>query len=235
MAPVPGELDLVGQRGIDQAARLECRPQGGFDHPPHERGDGDGGVGIAVEAAQLAVGGEAGEALMPRQQRPLGHRRGHGGVGGARGVGHDHRALAAEAREGVAVLPGGTGAERKRPDAHDWLEVTELTPPEEPVELLVAPELVETVALDEVVSLLPEVVVVTGVAAWVSVLRASAGSWPVTSTTVMSSHAARNRATEPPMTRARILRTRARRGSLILVASSLVMDSRIGARHSNGV
>jgi hypothetical protein len=42
--------------------------------------------------------------------------------------------------------------------AHDWLEVTELTPPEEPVELLVAPELVEPVTLDEVVSLLPDAV-----------------------------------------------------------------------------
>ena len=124
------------------------------------------------------------------------------------------------------------------------------------MELLVAPEPAEPVELDELVSLLPvavaalpdvvavlaaavavlpEVVVVTGDAAWVSVLRASAGSWPVTSTTVMSSQAARNRATEPPMTRARILRTRTRRASLNLIASSLVMDRRIGPRRSNGV
>jgi hypothetical protein len=110
--------------------------------------------------------------------------------------------------------------------------VTELTPPEpEPVELLVAPELVEPVEFVELVV----VAVVAVVAAWVSAVRASAGSCPVTSTTVMSIHTAKNSATDPPITRARILRTRARRASLSLIPSSLVMARRIGPGHSNGV
>jgi hypothetical protein len=128
--------------------------------------------------------------------------------------------------------------------------MTALWPPDvEPVELLVAPELVEPVesddppelveplVSDEPIALVPVelVVVVAVVAAWVSVLRASAGSCPVTSTTVMSIHIARNSATEPPITRARILRTRARRASLSLIPSSLVMVERIGQRHSNRV
>ena len=145
----------------------------------------------------------------------------------------------------MAVLrAAGSGGAREGPDAHDWLEVTELTPLDpEPVDELVAPELVEPVESDEPVEpveseeleLVPaltdpvepveplDVVVTAGVAAWVCVLRASAGSWPVTSTTVMSIHSARNRATDPPITRARILRTRARRASLSLIPSSLVM------------
>jgi hypothetical protein len=122
--------------------------------------------------------------------------------------------------------------------------VTELAVPEpEPVELLVAPELVDPVESDEPVELavpvepveLVEPVVVAAVAVGVSVLRASAGSCPVTSTTVMSIHTAKNSATDPPITRARILRTRARRASLSLIPSSLVMATRIGPRHSNGV
>jgi hypothetical protein len=128
---------------------------------------------------------------------------------------------------------------RERADGHDWLEVTELTPPEpEPVELLVAPELVEPVELlvaPEPVELDELEVVVAGVAAWVAVLRASAGSCPVTSTTVMSIHTARNSAIDPPITRARILRTRARRFSLSLSPSCLVMAQSFGLRHSNGV
>ena len=185
---------------------------------------------------------------MPGQQRPLGHRRGDRGIGGPGGVGDDHRALAAEARERVAVLrAAGSGGAREGADAHDWLEVTELTPLEpEPVDVLVAPELLEPVESDELVDPVeseepPElvsaltdpleplepldVVVTAGVDAWVSVLRASAGSWPVTSTTVMSIHTARNSATDPPITRARILRTRARRASLSLIPSSLVMST----------
>jgi hypothetical protein len=89
-------------------------------------------------------------------------------------------------------------------NAHDWLEVTGLTPLElEPVALLVAPELVEPVELDPplepleplepveaeplpepvepVAPLVPVVpvvraLVVAVVADWVSVLRARAGS-----------------------------------------------------------
>ena len=106
-----------------------------------------------------------------------------------------------------------------------------------------APELVDAVALVEpaaapVVELVVVPVaalVVAAVAAWVCVLRASAGSWPVTSTTVINIHTARNSATEPPMTRARILRTRARRASLILMPSSLVMAESIRPARSNGV
>ncbi len=145
----------------------------------------------------------------------------------------------------MAVLrAAGSGGAREGADAHDWLEVTELTPLEpEPVDVLVAPELLEPVESDELVEPVeseepPElvsaltdplepldVVVTAGVDAWVSVLRASAGSWPVTSTTVMSIHTARNSATDPPITRARILRTRARRASLSLIPSSLVMST----------
>jgi hypothetical protein len=145
----------------------------------------------------------------------------------------------------TVLLEAGAGAERERPDAHDWLEVTGLSPLEdEPVELLVAPELVDAVALVEP-AVLPVVVpvvvapavelVVAAVAAWVCVLRASAGSWPVTSTTVITIHTARNSATEPPMTRARILRTRALRASLILMPSSLVMAVSIRRARSNAV
>jgi hypothetical protein len=166
----------------------------------------------------------------------------------------------------VAVLRAlGCGGARKRPDGHDWLEVTELVLPDpepepEPVEVLVAPELVEPVESDEpvepddpvvpddpldplepveplevVAPVAPVELLFVAVAAWVTVLRASAGSCPVTSTTVMSIHTARNSATDPPITRARTLRTRARRASLSLIPSCLVMVQRIGRRHSNGV
>jgi hypothetical protein len=66
-------------------------------------------------------------------------------------------------------------------------------------------------------------------------LRANAGSWPVTSTTVITIHTARKSATDPPMTRARILRTRARRACLILMPSSLVMAESIKPARSNAV
>ena len=101
---VAGELDLVGQRDVDQAAGVARRRQARLDDAPHQRADGDGGGRVAVEAAQLAALSEAREALVPGQQRPPGHRRRGGGIGGPGGVGHDHRALAAEAGEGVAVL-----------------------------------------------------------------------------------------------------------------------------------
>ncbi|HYZ82486.1 MAG TPA: hypothetical protein VE571_14515 [Solirubrobacteraceae bacterium] len=90
--------------------------------------------------------------------------------------------------------------------------------------------------LEPVVALVPlPMLVVVAVAGWVRVLRASAGSCPVTSRMVIPIHTARNSATEPAMTRVRILRTRARRASLILMPSSLVMADRIGPRRSNGV
>ena len=53
---------------------------------------------------------------MPGQQCALGHRRGGGGVRGTVGIGDDHRALAAEARERVLVLepaPARVGRERR--------------------------------------------------------------------------------------------------------------------------
>jgi hypothetical protein len=63
-----------------------------------------------------------------------------------------------------------------------------------------------------------ELVVVAGVDATVvadEALAASAGSWPDTSTIVISSHAATNSATDPPMMRRRIMRTRPSRAALI--------------------
>lgn len=118
--------------------------------------------------------------------------------------------------------------------------------PELPVlaEPLAAVELVEPVELPPVVEATePEAVVVTCevppvvevVAGWVSVLRASAGSCPVTSTIAISDHTAMNSATEPATTRLRIMRTRARRASLILMPSSLVMHGRIGPTRTKGV
>jgi hypothetical protein len=112
-----------------------------------------------------------------------------------------------------------------------------------PVELLVAPELPELVELVALVEGVVLVALVAGVAVVavvalpvaaevVNVLRASAGSWPVISTTAINDHTARNSATDPPTTRARMRRTRARRVSLILIASSLVMSGRIGSGRS---
>jgi hypothetical protein len=140
----------------------------------------------------------------------------------------------------VTVLgAAGAGGVGERSDGHDWLEVTGLTPLEpEPVELLVAPELVEPVELlvaPEPVELDELGVVAAGVVAWVTALRASAGSCPVTSTTVMSIHTARNSAIDPPITLARILRTRARRSALSLSPSCLVMAQSFGPPRSNGV
>jgi len=55
VALVSGQLDLVGQRDVDQPLGVAGRLQRGLDDPPHERGDGDDGGGIAIEPAQLAV------------------------------------------------------------------------------------------------------------------------------------------------------------------------------------
>ena len=143
-------------------------------------------------------------------------------------------------------------AELKPPDpdpvgllvAPELVEPVELDDPpesEEPVELDDPPESEEPAELDVPVPASELVVgddvevAVTGVAAWVSVLRASAGSCPVTSTTVMSIHTAKNRAIDPPITRARIRRTRARRSSLSLSPSCLVMAASIGQSRSKGV
>jgi hypothetical protein len=139
----------------------------------------------------------------------------------------------------VAMLgaPGTAraGVTHESTDGHDWPEVTPLTPAEpEPVDELVAPELVDPVELALVAPELVEpvelvvAVAVAGVAACVTALRASAGSCPVTNTTVMSIHTAKNSAIDPPITRARILRTRARRASLSLSPSFLVMSAESG-------
>jgi hypothetical protein len=102
-----------------------------------------------------------------------------------------------------------------------------------PLELVPLPELVVLLGLLVVVVVvvgvlvvvvdeepLPEdvvgVVLVLVVAAAVELVRAaSAGSWPETSTTAISSQAARNSATAPLTARRRILRMRAARASRI--------------------
>jgi hypothetical protein len=136
---------------------------------------------------------------VPLEQAPA--RRRHRGRRLIRiHAGDDHRALGAEARERVALFDrrGGGGA-------HDWLVVTLLTEPP-----LLEPAFVED---DELV------VVTAGVDATVvpdddvvpEDLLASAGSWPETSTIVISSQAATNSATEPATIRRRMLRARATR------------------------
>ncbi|MFL5862388.1 MAG: hypothetical protein ACJ780_16720 [Solirubrobacteraceae bacterium] len=139
------------------------------------------------------------------------------------------------------------------PGLVDPVELDEPSPPLEPLEpvepdALAEPELPPEIAVPLVPAVPPVpvdaldpldlVLTLLGVAVaadWACALRARAGSWPVTSTTVMSIHTARNRATEPPMTRARILRTRARRASLILMPSSLVMAESIEPSRRSGV
>jgi hypothetical protein len=153
----------------------------------------------------------------------------------------------------VPVLRGGS-ANRERPDAHDWLEVTGLTEPA-PVELLepVEPEPVLVVAPDPLVeelSPLPvsseplepvspdvdaDVLAEPAVTALLLAVRDSAGSCPVTSTTAITAHTTMNSATEYPTTRPRILRTRARRSCLILIASSELMHGRVRRRRSKPV
>jgi hypothetical protein len=79
-------------------------------------------------------------------------------------------------------------------DGHDWLVVTLLAPP------LLAPALVAPLVVVEPVLVL---------ALAVAVLRASAGSWPVTSTTAISAQAAMNNVTAPAAIRRRIILIRA--------------------------
>jgi hypothetical protein len=77
----------------------------------------------------------------------------------------------------------------------------------------------------------PEVVVVVCAATLLVAARcASAGSWPVTSSTAMTDHTPMNSATVALRTRVRITRTRSRRVSLILAASDWVMQRASGAR-----
>jgi hypothetical protein len=83
-------------------------------------------------------------------------------------------------------------------DGHDWLVVTLLAP------ALLAPALVAPLVVVEPVLVLA-----------VAVLRASAGSWPVTSTTAISAQAAMNRVTAPAAIRRRIILIRAVRARRI--------------------
>jgi hypothetical protein len=99
--------------------------------------------------------------------------------------------------------------------------------PEFPLELVPLPELVVplgSLAVGLLVAVvdepLPEdaagLALVLVVDPAVELVRAaSAGSWPETSTTAISSHTARNSATAPLSTRRRIMRIRAARASLI--------------------
>lgn len=158
----------------------------------------------------------------------------------------------------TVLEPARARIERESPRAHDWLEVTALSPLEpvellapleapEPVELvapLEPPELVELVEPVEPVEavvpepLLPEPLVAEVVGVEVvaaAVLLASAGSCPVISTTAINAQTAMNSATEPPTTRARSILTRARRASLIFIPSCLVMGASIGSPRSKCV
>jgi hypothetical protein len=97
----------------------------------------------------------------------------------------------------------------------------------------VPPELGVPVLVDPVPPALPEPLLPVEAAVVVEEVnceafwRASAGSWPVTRVTVISSQVAMNRATAAATTRRRIIRTRARRACLILVASAGVMLDRM--------
>ena len=112
------------------------------------------------------------------------------------GVGDDHRAWGPEALERLALFGGwGEGG------AHDWLVVTLLTPLLELLfweldELSLEPE--DDDASPDVVDV-PEVEVEAVEAA--ADFFANAGSWPETSTTVISNQLATNRATAPAMMR----------------------------------
>jgi hypothetical protein len=64
---------------------------------------------------------------------------------------------------------------------------------------------------------------------------ASAGSWPVTSITAISSHVATNSATAAVTTRRRIIRTRTYRAFRIAMAWACVMDGIMSAVRSSPV
>jgi hypothetical protein len=104
------------------------------------------------------------------------------------------------------------------PDELEPAESEELAPLEapEPSEPLVSLE-----PLEADPDVLPEPVVT----AVLLVVRERAGSCPVTSTTAITPHTTMNNPTEYPMTRPRILRTRARLSCLILSPSSEVIPA----------
>ncbi len=86
------------------------------------------------------------------------------------------------------------------------------------------PEPLDPVPLDPVLAVepVPDVVLAWVAAAEpVALLRASAGSWPVTRFAKISAHTARNTATAIPITHLRILRTRSRRAARRSAASCL--------------
>jgi hypothetical protein len=122
-----------------------------------------------------------------------------------------------------------------------------VTAPEEPLldEVVGVVVVVAGVVVVEVVVVGVEVVVVGVVAVAVVVLaagalatverRASAGSWPDTSATAISTHAARNTVTVPAAIRRRIDRTRARRRARMVSASVEFMGGSLAAAVSNYV
>jgi hypothetical protein len=100
--------------------------------------------------------------------------------------------------------------DQRRRGAHDCLVVTLLTALD-PLELFETLEPLELLATLEPV----ELVEVSEPLETVAVLcDASAGSWPLTSSTAISAHVARNSATAPVATRRLIVRVRARRACL---------------------
>jgi hypothetical protein len=129
------------------------------------------------------------------------------------GVRHDHRAPRAEASECVPLLDGQL--DRR---AHDWLVVTLLTVPPLDLPLELELELESDEELVPEVESEPDDELVLGeldATVLAADCLASAGSCPDTSTTVISSHAATNSATDPAMMRRRSIRARARRASRI--------------------
>src|ERR1019366_6939357 len=215
----------------------------------------DGRAPIAVDLRELAGGLEAGEAVVPSEHRPIGHRHRRRRVGGAGGVGGDHRALRSEAVKRLAMLArrrdlgldGGRGlgdggrAGGVGGGGHDSRVVSPLVGPEPEVE----PEVVvpEVVALPELTTF-PDAVVVILVlplplapvllADWLVVvvlatLRAArAGSCPETSTTAISSQMARNSETAPATTRRRIARVRVARACRIAVPRARAWSALLG-------
>jgi hypothetical protein len=109
------------------------------------------------------------------------------------------------------------------------LEAVSAPPVPAPLERVVTAEPVE---LPELV---PAVFAELVAAAEVVTLRERAGSCPVIRTTASAAHTTMNSATEYPITRPRICRTRACLCCLILIASAELMDMRIGPPRSSRV
>jgi hypothetical protein len=96
------------------------------------------------------------------------------------------------------------------------------------LELVPVLELVSAPVLEPVLEPVPALeVVVWPAVRVVAVWLASAGSWPVTSISVISSQTATNRATAPAITRRRMVLTRALRFCLIAIASAGLMGQRM--------